>query len=67
MPPNITSRRPEELPVTPDPVVSRLRISPKVCGRRRRYVNDLGENFEVKDDEYASDPNTGYHPNPSDA
>jgi hypothetical protein len=23
-------------------------------------VNDLGENFEIKDDQYASDPNTGY-------
>jgi hypothetical protein len=31
-------------------------------------VNDLGENFEIKDDDYASDPNTGYSiQSPSDA
>src|SRR5207342_33574 len=31
-------------------------------------VNDLGENFEIKDDDYANDPNTGYSiQSPSDA
>ena len=31
-------------------------------------VNDLGDNFEIKDDAYGADPNTGYSiHNPSDA
>jgi hypothetical protein len=56
----------EELPVT-DPErhlglrVSRLEdIAKGLVVDGDVDVNDLGENFEVKDDEYGSAPNTGY-------
>jgi hypothetical protein len=64
----------EELPVT-DPErylglrVSRLEdLAKGLVVDGDVDINDLGENFEVKDDEYASDPNTGYSiHSPSDA
>ena len=56
----------EELPVT-DPErhlglrVSRLEdLAKGLVVDGDVEVNDLGENFEVKDDEYGTDPNTGY-------
>jgi hypothetical protein len=56
----------EELPVT-DPErnlglrVSRLEdLAKGLVVDGDVDVNDLGENFEVKDDEYGTDPNTGY-------
>jgi hypothetical protein len=64
----------EELPVT-DPErhlglrVSRLEdLAKGLVVDGDVEVNDLGENFEVKDDEYGTDPNTGYSiHSPSDA
>jgi hypothetical protein len=64
----------EELPVT-DPErhlglrVSRLEdLAKGLVVDGDVDVNDLGENFEVKDDEYGADPNTGYSiHSPSDA
>jgi hypothetical protein len=64
----------EELPVT-DPErhlglrVSRLEdLAKGLVVDGDVDVNDLGENFEVKDDEYGADPNTGYSlDSPSDA
>jgi hypothetical protein len=64
----------EELPVT-DPErylglrVSRLEdLAKGLVVDGDVDINDLGENFEVKDDEYASDPNIGYSiHSPSDA
>ena len=64
----------EELPVT-DPErhlglrVSRLEdLAKGLVVDGDVDVNDLGENFEIKDDEYGTDPNTGYSiHSPSDA
>jgi hypothetical protein len=64
----------EELPIT-DPErhlglrVSRLEdIAKGLVVDGDGDLNDLGENFELKDDEYGSDPNTGYSiHSPSDA
>ena len=64
----------EELPVT-DPErhlglrVSRLEdIAKGLVVDGDVDVNDLGENFEVKDEEFGTDPNTGYSiHNPGDA
>ena len=64
----------EELPVT-DPErhlglrVSRLEdLAKGLVVDGDVDVNDLGENFEIKDDEYGSDPNTGHSiHSPSDA
>jgi hypothetical protein len=64
----------EELPVT-DPErhlglrVSRLEdLAKGLVVDGDVDVNDLGENFEIKDDDYAGDPNTGYSiQSPSDA
>jgi hypothetical protein len=64
----------EELPVT-DPErhlglrVSRLEdLAKGLVVDGDVDVNDLGENFDVKDDEYGTDPNTGYSiHSPSDA
>jgi hypothetical protein len=64
----------EELPLT-DPErhlglrVSRLEdLAKRLVVDGDVDVNDLGENFEIKDDEFGNEPNTGYSiHNPSDA
>ena len=64
----------EELPVT-DPErhlglrVSRLEdLAKGLVVDGDVDVNDLGDNFDIKDDEYGTEPNTGYSiHNPSDA
>ena len=75
MSPNIASRKLERSYQSPIPSGTLdcgcrgWRISPKgLVVDGDVDLNDLGDNFEIKDDEYGTEPNTGYSiHSPSDA